>query len=183
MMNRTRRSKKDALIDASSAILLYKAELLRIACAAYRLMMTPSVYSETTVPEQPGAKTMRTLIQKEDGITLLSDPMDVCPTHKTTGMDRLHRGERDTLLHYLNGNARFVIIDDGKGVQVCRRLQIPHVNALLFPFLLYYFGFLSKKEAEHNFKRIQRMGRYSTEVIQWAAHCTRTELGYFLDDD
>lgn len=171
----------DALIDSSSAILLFKAGLITVCCRAFRLLMTRSVYAEVAVPTQPGADTLTSLTRRRPGITLLQDPMGSSPL-ETAAVDlaKLHRGERDTLMHYLNGIAQFVVIDDGKGVQVCRRHGIPHVNALLLPRLLYHTGQLSDHNARRFFRRIQTLGRYSAAVVTWAATCTKTDLGFFF---
>jgi hypothetical protein len=174
--------KTEALIDASSAILLCRAELILACCSAYQLLMTPSVFSEIAVAGQPGSATLSKLTRRRGGITLLSDPSESLPDKTDFDLGRLHRGERDTLQHYLTGTGRFVVIDDGKGVQVCRSLHIPHVNALLVPSLLYFSGHLSKDDSKRFFRRIQRLGRYSIRVVQWALHCTRENVSFFIDD-
>jgi len=46
---------KTALIDASSAILLYKAELFEAVASAYDLAMAPAVFQEVTVADRMGA--------------------------------------------------------------------------------------------------------------------------------
>lgn len=92
----------------------------------------------------------------------------------------IERQNRDTLLHYLIGIAWFVVIDDGKGVQACRRHDIPHVNALLFPRLLHYTGHLSAQNSRHFFDQIQTLGHYSASVVNWAASCTKADLDFFI---
>ena len=114
-----------ALIDASSAILLQKAGLIRSCCETFHLLMTRSVYNEVSVPVYPDAAGLRALTGQQPGICILDNPVDPFPASTVAELGRLHRGERDTLRHFLNGAARFVIIDDGKGIQVCRRHNIP----------------------------------------------------------
>ena len=95
---------------------------------------------------------------------------------------RLHQGERDTLHHFLNGAARFVILDDGKGVQVCRRYGIPHINALLCPKILHYSERLpDAQQVQSLFERIAGLGRYSKDVVAWARQCRRSDLDFFLN--
>jgi hypothetical protein len=170
-----------ALIDASSAILLFKAGLIEPCCEAFRLRMTRSVFDEVTVTAQPGAVSLRKLGDRQPGVTILDDPAGTVSDNAADVL-RLHRGERDTLHHYLNGAARFVIIDDGKGVQICRRHSIPHVNALLCPKLLYYCGRMPGHQVPSFFGRIHRFGRYSTSVVTWAQECGRSDLAFFIDD-
>lgn len=167
-----------ALIDASSAILLFKAGLIKACCEVFHLLMTRSVFDEVSVPAQPGAGEFHALAGRLPGVTLLDDPVGILPTN-ATDLQRLHRGERDTLHHYLNGAARFVIIDDGKGVQVCRRHGIPHVNALLCPRLLHFSGRMPARHARLFFARIASLGRYSTAVVKWADTCDRSDLSFF----
>lgn len=170
-----------ALIDASSAILLVKAGLIERCCQAFRLRMTRSVFNEVTVPGQPGAADLLELACRQPGVTVLDDPAVTVFDH-AADLLRLHRGERDTLHHYLNGVARFVIIDDGKGVQACRRHSIPHVNALLAPKLLHFCGHVPDHRVPSFFHRISSLGRYSAAVVAWARTCDRSDLEFFIDD-
>jgi hypothetical protein len=167
-----------ALIDASSAILLFKAGLIKACCEVFQLLMTRSVFNEVSIPARPGAGEFHALSGQHPGVTLLDNPAGILPTN-AADLRRLHRGERDTLHHYLNGAARFVIIDDGKGVQFCRRHGIPHVNALLCPRLLYFSGRMPAPHACLLFERIASLGRYSTAVVKWADTCDRSDLSFF----
>lgn len=170
-----------ALIDASSAILLFKSGLIRACCEMFHLHMTRSVFDEVSVPSQPGAGELHALSGRHPGITVLDNPSGLLP-NSVADLQRLHRGERDTLHHYLNGAARFVIIDDGKGVQVCRRHGIPHINALLCPRLLYFSGRMPDPHARLFFSRIASLGRYSTAVVKWADTCKKSELVFFIEN-
>lgn len=169
-----------ALIDASSAILLFKAGLIQSCCKAFRLHMTRSVFNEVTVKDRPGAVDLREMACEQPGATVLEDPAGTLPDH-AGDLLRLHRGERDTLHHFMNGAARFVIIDDGKGVQACRRHGIPHVNALLCPKLLHFFHQMPEQQVPLFFNRISRLGRYSRDVVTWARMCGRSDLKFFID--
>jgi hypothetical protein len=170
-----------ALIDASSAILLFKAGLIKICCDGFRLLMTRSVFDEVTVPAQPGATALQAIAGRRPGVTVLDAPVVSLPK-RTADLQRLDRGERDTLQHYLNGAARFVIIDDGKGVKACRRHGIPHVNALLCPRLLCYAGWMADLHARLSFARIASLGRYTTAVVKWAETCDESDLAFFIDE-
>ncbi len=169
-----------AIIDASSAILLYKAGVIDYWCHMVQLLMTRSVFAEVTVPRHRGADGLGQLARRQPGLILLDDPHHPDCSCAAADIDRLHRGERDTLFHYLNGVARFVVIDDGKAVRVCRRYGIPHVNALLVPKLLYYSKQLSMDQREHFFARLRSLGHYSERVVDWAADCDAKQLAFFL---
>jgi hypothetical protein len=86
-----------ALIDASSAILLFKAGLIEPCCEAFRLRMTRSVFDEVTVTAQPGAVSLRKLGDRQPGVTILDDPAGTVSDNAADVL-RLHRGERDTLI-------------------------------------------------------------------------------------
>jgi hypothetical protein len=171
-----------AIIDASSAILLYKAGLLERYCQMVQLLMTRSVFAEATVPRQSGADAIFRLSMRQPGIVVLDDPLNPDCLESVADVDRLDRGERDTLLHYLNGAARFVVIDDGKAVRVCRRQGIPHVNALLVPKMLYFTQRLPLDQIDHYFVRLCSIGRYSKHVVDWAKRCGAGQLEFFIDE-
>lgn len=172
-----------ALVDASSAILLQKAGLIRSCCETFYLLMTRSVFNEVSLPVYPDAAGLRALIGQQPGICVLDDPVDPVRAKAADDLGRLDRGERNTLRHYLNGAARFVIIDDGRGIRACRRHNIPHVNALLCPQLIHFSGRMPDPLQVRSYReRIARLGRYSTHVIAWANTCDRSDLVFFIND-
>ena len=170
----------DALVDASSAILLAKVGLMEACCKALALSMTRSVYEEVAVGDRPAAADLRALAGRRPGFTVLADPGRQMGAPAAADMARLHRGERDTLTHYLGGAGRFVIIDDGKGVRTCRRLGIPHVNALLCPQLLFHCGHIPEGHCVQTLMdRLVDLGRYSASVVRWARACRPPDVDFF----
>jgi len=170
------------MIDASSAILLTKAGAMEACCQAFRIKMTRRVFEEVTVADRPGERRLRALAGKKPGFVVVEDPTGPLPDREAADLQRLHRGERDTLHHFLNGAARFVVLDDGKGVQVCRRNAIPHINALLCPKILHYSERLpDAQQVRSLFDRIAGLGRYSKDVLAWARQCRRSDLEFFLN--
>ena len=171
-----------AMIDASSAILLTKVGLMEACCQTFRIKMTRRVFGEVTVADRPGERRLRALAGKKPGFFVAEDPIDPLPDQASADLQRLHGGERDTLHHFLNGAARFVILDDGKGVRVCRRHGIPHINALLCPKILHYSERLPDAQKVRSlFDRIAGLGRYSKDVLAWAQQCRRSDLEFFLN--
>ncbi len=172
-----------ALIDASSAILLTKAGLIESCCKAFTLIMSRSVFDEVTATAHPDAARLRALSGRQPGIIVHVDPGKWPSVPVQEDVERLHRGERDTLYHYLSGVARFVIIDDGRGLQACRRLGVPHVNALLCPKLLQYCGRMPDHQRVRSYMdRLVGLGRYSASVVDWAQACRRADLEFFLSN-
>jgi len=171
-----------AMIDASSAILLTKAGAMEACCQVFRIQMTRRVFEEVTVPNRPGERRLRTLAEKETGFAVVEDPTGTLTDRLAADLLRLDPGERDTLHHFLNGAARFVVLDDGKAVRVCRRQGIPHINALLCPKILYYRERLpDAQQVRSLFERIAGLGRYSKDVLAWARQCRRSDLDFFLN--
>ncbi len=167
---------KTVLVDASSAILLHKAKLLGDIQAAFRVCVSASVYGELTRYQRPGARTIAQECQTRQ-ITIVA-PNATAEAHHLP--ESLHRGERDTLLCYIDGRADFVIIDDGRGAGVCRREAIPYVNALLCPRLLAMAGLLPPAAAHQAMTRISELGRYSADIRHYATTCSTASLNAFL---
>lgn len=174
-------AKPRALIDASSAILLGKAGLIHACCEVYTLLVTRSVLNEISAPLHSDSAGLHAMASIQPGFIVLPDPAQDLPKGDATDLARLHRGERDTVHHFLCGAAQFVIMDDGPGLQVCRRRAIPHVNALLCPRLLYYCGYMTDPGlVDVCMDRLVRLGRYSAWVVDWARNCRRSDLAFFV---
>ena len=173
---------KAALIDTSSAILLYKADLLDRLVGSYQVRMAEAVYAELTVDDRyPGAVAVRGY-RRDRRISVLADgePADCLERHPELG--GLGAGERDTLCRFIEGLADFVIIDDGRGAAWCRDREIPYVNALLIPRLMRLAGRMTHALARRASRRITRVGRYSPEIIAAAAGASPRHLAPFLPD-
>lgn len=168
---------KRALSDASSAILLFKAGLLKMMTGAFRLCVVPSVFQEITVGEHPGAV--------EFGAALAAGELQVVASPQAAAagpLGALGDGERDTLLAFEQGAADFVIMDDGKGALYCRRRRIPYINALLCPGVLGAAGYLDETACAAAFERVLRLGHYSRWVVDFARTCEPADLERFLPD-
>jgi predicted nucleic acid-binding protein len=167
---------KNALIDASSAILLYKAKLLETMTEVYRLSMTPTVYKEITVQGRSGVIFFRRAINTGRINVLRHHPSNL----PDTVVSRLDMGEAETIKAYRQQNAHFIIIDDKKGAQVCRTQKIPYINALLCPNLLYWSKKIDADTCRKAFAQIQRIGWYASHVVHFAQNTTATRMHHFL---
>jgi hypothetical protein len=167
---------KTVLVDASSIILLHKADLLTDMQAAFCLRLSAAVYAEVTRHRRPGAQTVARS-RRDRRISIVS-PNSVASHRPLPGS--LHRGERDTLLCFLDGGVDFIIIDDGPGAGYCRREGIPYVNALLCPRLLAADGRLSPTQTRWAMTRISDLGHYSTWIKRYADTCSDAALSAFL---
>jgi len=169
---------KTALIDASSAILLYKAELFEAVASAYDLAMAPAVYQEVTVADRMGAAYFDAAC-RSGRIRIVSGG---APRQLGVELNRLGAGERETLSLYATGGVDFVILDDGKGVNYCRKNAIPYINALLCPRILHWTGRLDRSAFLQAFDYLLEQGRYSFFVVEFAKKCNAQKLAFFMPE-
>lgn len=146
----------------------------------YRLITTPSVYTELTENQHCGADAFR---QFRDNGKIVVNPLpgkSVSDCPYISDMSFLHKGERDTLHLFYSGSGEFVIIDDGGGAKYCRRNRIPYINALLCPKILFFSGHISEDDCDIRTEMIINIGRYAGEIISYALTCSKEELTFFL---
>ncbi len=172
--------KKKALIDSSSAIILYKADFIEAHIKFYNTIIPESVYTEISRNGYQGADFFRAC--RNNGTITVEQ---VFEDNNTCGMSlrelsRLGRGEHDTILLYLNGTAGFVVIDDKDGNAFCRDNGIQYINALLVPKIYYCSGIISEIECKTVVERIISIGRYSKSIIDYAMNSERKDLEDFL---
>ena len=168
--------KKTVLIDASSAILLYKSDWMAPLMEQYRVGTGPAAFREMTVPNHPGARSF-TRWQREERLVL--HPPVGSAAAAPADLNRLDPGERECLHLYFGGAGRFIIIDDGPAAAVCRREAIPYVNALLIPRLLDPTPALGGSGIDAAIQTIYTRGRYAPWVLEYALTCPPEELAFF----
>jgi hypothetical protein len=169
------------LIDASSAILLFKGGLFEAVAEAYRLTAAGPVGDELTGGGYPGARTFAAALA--DGRLARIEAAELPAHPPLRGPSAgLHPGERATLAAMAAGRGDFVIIDDGAGARFCRRHAIPYINALLCPRILKLAGRLSAPAAAAHMDRIRRQGRYAPAIVAFAYDCEDAILEPFLPD-
>jgi len=171
---------KNALIDASSAILLFKSDLFERLLTSYHVIMAESVYNEVTRAGYPGAAVFKAgcADRRYRVVRPQNDPK--AAQAQRNSRVTLGRGETETIRLYLEGRGQFVIIDDGKGAGICKKQKIPYINALLFPRILYLCRSISEGDHRAKIEEIARLGRYSRRVYDYAASCPRHKLSRFL---
>lgn len=174
-----RRNTMTALLDASSAIILYKANLHLIVCEMYNVVMPVSVYGEITENSYPGAAEYQQL-QADRKITVKTPSIATLCQHDLSGLHTLDKGERDVIQLYYAGNGDFIIADDGAAAKYCKREQIRFINALLIPMIIKCTGKQNEVYCRTAFNKIKNLGRYSRWVITFAEQCDRKELSFFL---
>lgn len=171
-------------IDASSAILLFKTGLFHLCTQYFSMIMETHVYKEVRVPDHPGAKFFLSMVQKNS--------IKVCRSNHDCPVDihlpeNLDPGERQTIALYLQ-NARpnqrsFIIIDDAKGAKFCLSSNLPFINALLVPKILWFAGILNKNDYLDKTALVIEKGRYSRTVIEKAKALSPSDLAIFIPDE
>ncbi|MFH1155607.1 MAG: hypothetical protein V1793_17515 [Pseudomonadota bacterium] len=182
---------KTVLTDASSAILLYKSDLFDILLDSWQVVMAPAVYGEITVPGYPGAALFKDRF--DTGRFRVTPPpahsMNLSVKASVTenspfarpGQPMNGTGEQETIALFTPDLDGFILMDDARGARECRRQNIPYVNALLVPKLLWYSGAITREQCTEIMAGLCALGRYSNQVRAWALHCTQLDLGPFLN--
>ncbi len=166
---------KTVLIDASSAILLFKADLFLPCTRSFSLVMAEEVFKEVTVNGYPGAGFFKTLKTK----------MKIqAPVRKAVmNIGKMDQGEQDTLVLYTSLESSFIIMDDGRGAKYCCSRGIPFINALLVPKIFWYSGCMDQKTYMKKTERLIELGRYSQKIINTAKTLSKTDLAGFVPNE
>jgi len=168
------------LMDASSAIILFKCLFFELVAEYFRLIMAESAYLEVT-PEGCDGADMFCRYRMEESIKIQGLPGTIQhPGRQFQPVKGLGAGERDTILLYQAGIGDLVLLDDGKGALYCRNNDIPFVNSLLVPRVLHLGGLIDIEERDRAMKRIMAYGRYSYKIIEYAYGCGDEKLASFL---
>ena len=172
--------KKPVLIDASSAIILFKSRLFDCLLKNYAVCMTPTVYCEITLDGYPGADRFKELHEKH--LFKITDSVSVASNRQPgqPGLPSLGTGERETIQEFLCGRTEFIIVDDGRAGGYCRHRQIPYINALLLPRVLYMADRLSEDLCRSFTEAILSHGRYSADIIARAERLDKNTLAHFF---
>ena len=171
---------KKIILDASSAILLFKTGLCEQLFEVYQVFITESVFNELTQSERPG--------KIEFQGWLAGSRFSVLPAHEESALQKvprsqvsgLDRGEADTIRSFEKGYADFILTDDGRAAGYCKKNAIPFINALLVPKILYFSQRISADICNKKMEFLINIGRYSERIITWAMDCPKESLDFFL---
>lgn len=166
---------KTVLLDASSAIILYKAGLLNSLVNTYNIVLSRSVYKEISIGTYPGSKDFKSYVSSHK--IQVRERLDKLEKLELSGLDA---GEYDTIQLFLSGIGEFVITDDGPAARYCKKANIPFINALLFPVVLRFSMLRDEYFCSRGMERIMRAGRYSEKIITFAQGCRRKDIEFAL---
>ena len=175
-------------VDASSAILLYRAGLFEQTARDFSLVLAGAVYKEINRDNYPGARLFRKMAESRK-LSIVHEEPDTPDIIGLTEFSALDRGERKTIALYLaptypgstEKTSAFVLMDDGQGARFCARHHIPFINALLVPKIFWYSGLMDQTTAEQKMEKLTELGRYSRRIILKARQLTREDLAFFTD--
>jgi hypothetical protein len=148
--------------DTSSLIYLAKGAIIRPFVRFFQVTMPPSVYQESICEGYPDSEEIRRLVR--EGL-LTIQPVRENP-HLNLELPK--GGERDVIVLFYQLGTDGILIDDGAGVKACRKRDIPFLSALLVPSILLLKRAIGGEEAESSLNKIEKIGRYSQEVILFA---------------
>jgi hypothetical protein len=173
--------KKEILVDASSLILLHSAGMLADVCLCYDVLVPSSVYEEITVANKPGAEHFQDL-RLHNSFQVLSHPVELEAVEEVLKKELLQmgKGERHVLAQFLGGRGSFPVVDDRQAARFCVRHEIPFINALLVPKILYWAFVISEKESGKYLSLIEKRGWYSSSVLKRAKKFSARDLQQFF---
>ena len=107
------------------------------------------------------------------------------PNPQTQNMDEVHlqkldKGECDTILLFHGGYGDFLVTDDGAAAKFCLNNKIPFVNSLLILRILNHSLIISNASYNDGVQSLLALGRYSKKVREYARSCLDSELLFFL---
>lgn len=155
------------VFDASTLILLAKADLLRRIVERIEATVTAVVAQECTRKEElADAKLIRALIDSGD--------IRISATQRTNRLRtlitdfRMGAGEASSIL--LAQESGYVLAtDDGQGIKACKLLRLPFLTAIHFLLYLHGDGAINTELAMAKLKTLERHARYSPEIVEHAA--------------
>ncbi|MEE4243729.1 MAG: hypothetical protein V2I36_19880 [Desulfopila sp.] len=160
---------KRVVADSSAIILLQKTALLDIFRTTYDVVVAPAVYRELTSSPKKGAAELAELLRAS-----------VCEPGQGCEKKEMGDGEGETLCLYGEGTGDFVIVDDKKAANACKREAIPFINSLLVPRILHESKVIRRDAFHYYTARLIQEGYYSERIIRRAADLSQEELHPFF---
>jgi predicted nucleic acid-binding protein len=149
--------------DSSALILLAKCSLLKIVCDLYDVIVPNAVglevASEDLVKKYPDAALISELISK--GTIRFQNSSANLPSPPLS----LHKGEKDALQLAIEMEGSLLATDDGKAVKAARFFNIPFIITPKIVVELFRLQKISFKKARDALLKLDKIGRYSPEII------------------
>lgn len=160
--------KRLVVSDASSLILLTKTTLLEIVESIFKIKIPERVFEEVVTK---GKKTKREdafIIEKEikdKRISVLKVGECKKETKEVIKSFNLGKGERDSIVLYLQIKAELLLTDDGEAIKTAKVLKINWTNVPNLLPLLIRKNKVKKENALEALAKLQEYGRYKLDYI------------------
>lgn len=155
-----------AAIDSSSLILMAKIDMLDriINNVQKKLSITNKVFIESTSKTEAfDAKLINKRIKER---IIEKKHIKNLKLYKKIKEDfNLGEGEAESIVYCME-NKIGLITDDKKAMNACKILNIGYTTVPNLLVTIYKRGLISKIEASLYFKKLQKFGRYSREIIE-----------------
>jgi predicted nucleic acid-binding protein len=159
-------------LDASTAILLAKIDLLRRVCALGEVGMAETAYREATVKDVDDARLIR---QLEAEGSIRRSPRS--PAAEQLRRDfRLDAGEAETIA-LARERGGICGTDDGPAVRCCRVLGLPFTSAIALLAVLVEAGHVAPELGMELLSKLERFGRYDPRILEDVARRIRSGPG------
>ena len=205
------KDRQKVFVDASSAILLYKANLFAGLFNLFQVVMAPSVVMEITQKGYPGAAYFKSYFKSyfkysfnclgkknhnRSARILLQEHLTFDhPLFALKNFTSMDKGEKETIQIFCNltrfglpgANSQdpktkdFILVDDGQAARFCQAQQIPFINSLLIPKIFWYSGVMDQKTYLEKTDGLCTLGRYSQKIMERARQFSQTDLSYFME--
>jgi predicted nucleic acid-binding protein len=156
------------VLDASTAILLAKIDLLREATSRSEATMTATAVDEALARESHDARMIRTLLD-EGRIKRVASPAAAEALMRDF---RIARGEAETI-EAARAMGTICATDDGPAIRCCRALGVPFTSAIGLLAAMAEAEVVEPVLALELLAKLQQFGRYDARILEDVARRIR----------
>ena len=160
--------RRQLVLDASTAILLAKIDLLREVVSRGTVMMAATAVDEALARDSHDARMIRTLLD-EGSIGRVATPSGAAALMRDF---RIDRGEAETI-EVARETGAICATDDGPAIRCCRALGIPFTSAIGLLAAMTEAGIVERMLALELLAKLQRFGRYDARILEDVARRIR----------
>lgn len=155
------------MLDASSLILLNKADLLDYLLERTQIVVPESVYSEVVeVGIERGYKDAFELQTHFDAGKIKIAKVEKETQKRIEKRFGLTGGERDTVALVYRKRKLLIFCDDKRGITACKTLSIKFTTALEFLGILFDEKRIGKDETQRALDKLRKFGWYASWRIE-----------------
>jgi predicted nucleic acid-binding protein len=152
---------RQLVLDASTAILLAKIDLLREVTSRGAVIMAGTAVGEALARDSPDARMIRSLLD-DNSIRRVAAPAGADALMKDF---RIDRGEAETIAVARETDATCAT-DDGPAIRCCRALGISFTSAIGLLAAMAEAAVVEPMRALELLAMLQRFGRYDARILE-----------------